>query len=163
RPARDPRREVRDPLAIAADLQDRRQPAQVRGDRFVERQDPQAFSLDADLLAVGLDLDALDLGDNLEPSAADRLDALLERVDHGMSNRQEGAPHLLLVPDRMPNGRCRGRSRWFGDVARLARAVHDAPPPRLRRPAARPGTGPSGPANESSRLPGVLLSIPDGP
>ena len=110
RPPRDPRRQVGDPLAIAADLHDRRQPPQVRCDRLEKGEDSQAFPLDADLRTVGFFLGVLDLGDDLEPPIAERLDAFLERVDDGPGHGQELAPEILLVLDGVPDGWCRGRS-----------------------------------------------------
>ena len=108
RPPGDPRGEVGDPLPVAADLQHGGQPAQVRGDRLVEGQDPQAFLLDPHLLAVGLLLGVLDLGDDIQPAVADRVDPQGQRIDDGPGHREEFVPEDLLVPHRVPDGgRCR--------------------------------------------------------
>ena len=108
RPPRDPQREIGDPLPIAIDLQDRGHSPQVRGDGFVEGQDPQALLLDLDLAAIGILLLVLHVGDQVKTPFADGLHALLQRIDHRGRQAQEAAPEHVLVAERVP---CR-RQPW---------------------------------------------------
>ena len=128
-PSRDAESQVGDPFPVAVDLEHRGHPSQVRGDRLVKRQDSQTLLFDQHLAAIGIFFLVCHLADQIKPSVADRLDALLERIDDRGGQGEEAGPERILFPQRMPAGEslawtgARGGALLVGTVGR-----HDASP-----------------------------------
>ena len=107
--SREPGCQIGDPLPIAIDLQHSRQPPQVRRNRLIEGQNPQALLLDSHLLTIRFLFHALDFGDQVEAAFTEGVDALGQRVDHGTGHRQEiGPQHVLFAKGvaAVEGGRC---------------------------------------------------------
>ena len=62
--------QVAEPLEVAIDLENGGNPPQVRGDRLVQGQNPNALALDLDLPSVHRPLPSLDLAGQLDPAVA---------------------------------------------------------------------------------------------
>ena len=116
-PSRDAESQVGDTLPVAVDLEHRGHPPQVRGDRLVKRQDPQALLFNQHLAAIGIFFLVFHLADQIKPSLADRLDALLERIDDRGGQGEEVGPEHILFPQRMAAG---ARLAWTGLEAGLS-------------------------------------------
>ena len=99
-PVRNAQSQVGNPLPVAIDLEHGRHPPQVRGHRLVS-QDAQAFDLDVNFPSIRVFFLGFQLTDQIKPSFADRLDAFLQGIDDGGSQRKEVGPERVLVPRRM--------------------------------------------------------------
>ncbi len=104
RALRDPDREIGDAFPVSVHFEHRRHPPQVRSDRLVQGQDLEAILLEPHFEAIGIFFFVLHVGDQLEPSLADRLHALVERLDHGGGQTEKIVPQRILLSQRVPQG-----------------------------------------------------------
>ena len=128
-PPRDAESQVGDSLPVAVDLEHRGHPPQVPGDRLVKRQDSQALLFNKHLAAIGIFFLVFHLADQIKPSVADRLDALLERIDDRGGQGEEVGPEHILFPQRMAARHCLAWTGARGGALLVGTAgCHDASP-----------------------------------